>query len=278
MKRTPRVKRIFTPNSERREAASPHIVLAVVTDPSADDESTWWYEGTGLVRHWWLHVAPSRLTLPVGDAGSIFVRADVPVGGITDGGRTGAGVRVFVTTFVVNGDATTPVSGAVATFTVRDAAGAAVSSVTAPLGLVPAGGNETVDVQIDLAAPSSLWAPDHPYIYALETRVALASGEPADDAMTRFGARLGVLTSDRGFVLNGVPRRCSIRCIHIRTQVKGFCQHEDVAGLGRRLRSASTAFVSRSSRARAPMRGARRTALCHPSCSTSLTNAHACRA
>lgn len=196
-------------------------VLAVVTNPSADDEGTWWYEGSGLVRHWWLHVSPSRLTLPVGDAGSIFVRADVPADGITDGGRTGAGVRVRVTTVVVNGDATVSVNGAVATHTVRDTTGAAVGSVTAPFGLVPAGGNASVDAEIDLAAPASLWAPSHPYLYTLETRITLADGAPADDATTRFGARLGVFTADRGFFLNGV-----------RTQIRGFCQHEDVAGLG----------------------------------------------
>jgi beta-galactosidase len=195
-------------------------VLAVITDPSTDDEGTWWYEGAGLIRHWWLHAAPSRLTLPVA-GGGIFVRADVPADGITDGGRTGARVRVLVTAVVLNGDAAAPVDGAVATLTVRDASGAAVGAVTVPVGRVPAGGNATVEGEIALAAPTALWAPDHPYLYTLETRVVLAGGAPADDAATRFGARLGVFTANDGFSLNGV-----------RTQIRGFCQHEDVAGLG----------------------------------------------
>ena len=193
-------------------------VLALATDSSSDGEGTWWYEGAGLVRHWWLHFSPSpTLTIPL-LRGGVFVRANV-TGNISADGTVGDVVEVDVTTRVANSGAAA--AGVLVTATLLDAGGALVGAATATLPSIAAGGEAAATSRITLPA-ASLWSPDHPVLYTCAVAVTLLEGgAPADDMAVRFGVRRVVFDADRGLVLNGAS-----------VKIKGFCQHEDLAGLG----------------------------------------------
>jgi beta-galactosidase len=65
-----------------------------------------------------------------------------------------------------------------------------------------------------------VWSPDAPNLYGLTT--TLARGRNVVDAYhTTFGIRTTRWDADRGFFLNGRPLK-----------IKGFCNHEDHAGVG----------------------------------------------
>jgi hypothetical protein len=104
--------------------------------------------------------------------------------------------------------------------------------VRGPLAFVNAGGINTFkwgDVRIEnrvlgedgmrIRRPT-LWSPETPHLYTLETRLSYA-GKPVDRVLTRFGARTLRFDPKKGFFLNGKYR-----------QMKGVCLHHDLGSLG----------------------------------------------
>lgn len=79
-------------------------------------------------------------------------------------------------------------------------------------------GNETVMETFFVEEPD-LWSPEEPNLYLCRTTV-LGEGEP-DVLTTEFGFRSIKLDPDTGFWLNGENRK-----------LRGFCCHQDHAGLG----------------------------------------------
>lgn len=78
---------------------------------------------------------------------------------------------------------------------------------------IPLGQNFTV-------SHPHLWSPETPYLYSAHTRV-YADGQLADDYTTRFGIRTVEFVPDKGFFLNGQPRK-----------FQGVCNHHDLGPLG----------------------------------------------
>lgn len=65
-----------------------------------------------------------------------------------------------------------------------------------------------------------LWSPESPSLYTAVVSVK-ENGELLDEYTTRFGVRSIEISPEKGFVLNGVPRK-----------FKGVCLHHDLGPLG----------------------------------------------
>lgn len=76
-----------------------------------------------------------------------------------------------------------------------------------------------LNASMEVPSPS-LWSPENPTLYTLVTRL-LKKGKVVDENRTRFGIRSISFTKERGFRLNGVPRK-----------FKGVCLHHDLGPLG----------------------------------------------
>lgn len=66
-----------------------------------------------------------------------------------------------------------------------------------------------------------LWSPESPALYTAETEIADATGRVLDRYTTRFGVRSVEVIPERGFFLNGRPRK-----------FRGVCNHHDLGPLG----------------------------------------------
>ena len=66
----------------------------------------------------------------------------------------------------------------------------------------------------------SLWSPETPYLYKAVSRIFVDGGQ-VDEYVTRFGIRSVAVVPDKGFVLNGHPRK-----------FRGVCNHHDLGPLG----------------------------------------------
>src|SRR5688500_8615618 len=171
----------------------------------------WWYEGAGIYRHVWLvkthplHVAPN----------GTYVTSKL---------RRNGTAEVTIRTTVVND------SHDAIEFTFSSDTG--VSPVRA-MSLTKHGRDARVTTSARIAPWESivvthklivkrpkLWSPDQPNLYTL--RCTLKSGRTITDTYdTTFGIRTTRWDADRGFFLNGQPLK-----------LKGFCNHEDHAGVG----------------------------------------------
>lgn len=65
-----------------------------------------------------------------------------------------------------------------------------------------------------------LWSPETPYLYKAVSKV-YADGRQVDEYTTRFGIRSVAVVADKGFLLNGKPRK-----------FQGVCNHHDLGPLG----------------------------------------------
>ncbi|HEV2293083.1 MAG TPA: beta-galactosidase GalA [Tepidisphaeraceae bacterium] len=177
-------------------------VVAIRVDASLFEG--WWYEGAGIYRHVWLvktdplHIAPD----------GVIVTSKVL--------RNGTAAVTVRTTVVNESDeaiAFTIFSGmGVSPMNRRDARATNEARVAA---------SSSVEViQKLIARRPKLWSPDHPNLYTLTT--TLTRGRTiADTCHTTFGIRTTRWDASRGFFLNGKPLK-----------IKGFCCHEDHAGVG----------------------------------------------
>jgi beta-galactosidase len=155
-----------------------------------------WYSGSGIYRPVWLfienpvHIAlwGVSVTTPQVSYDSAVVRAQTMVSNESDSDQT-----VTVRSRILAEDGTVvdsdEVSGPVNTLAQR---------------------NFTQDLGVD---SPSLWSPDNPYLYHLETHV-LVDGQIVDIEDTPFGIRTIEFSPETGFLLNGVPLLMKGGCVH----------------------------------------------------------------
>ena len=93
-------------------------------------------------------------------------------------------------------------------------AGRATNDVT-----IPAGGKQSVEAKIEVANPHR-WDLDTPYLYSATSTIRQGASQ-SDRYVTEFGIRTIEYSRDKGFLLNGLPRRFN-----------GVCMHHDLGALG----------------------------------------------
>ena len=176
----------------------------------------WFYEGAGIYRHVWLVKTAPLAIAPDG----IFVysqfKNNVP-------GRT---AEIHVETRLLN--------------TLTNAAAATVKcEIISPDGKSLATFKETANVknlgQRDVKLEShvthpELWSPETPKLYHLITTVE-SGGKVVDGQETAFGIRTVAFDVTNGFLLNGKHY-----------ELKGTCNHQDMAGVGAALPDALQYF------------------------------------
>jgi beta-galactosidase len=94
---------------------------------------------------------------------------------------------------------------------------------------IPAKGKNTIHTYLIINKPV-LWSPESPNLYKLVTTV-LVSNNIVDQKETTFGIRTVAFDKDKGFLLNGQPY-----------ELKGTCNHQDMAGVGAALPDALQYF------------------------------------
>lgn len=77
-----------------------------------------------------------------------------------------------------------------------------------------------VEQNFEIEKPQ-LWSPESPALYTAETEISDATGRVLDRYTTRFGVRSVEVIPERGFFLNGRPRK-----------FRGVCNHHDLGPLG----------------------------------------------
>lgn len=102
---------------------------------------------------------------------------------------------------------------------VLDADGKAVAQMESPLSIA-ANSTNVADQTSQAITNPTLWHPDHPYLYTVETTV-LEGGKAVDEYTSPLGFRWFKFTADQGFFLNGE---------HF--YIKGANVHQDHAGWG----------------------------------------------
>lgn len=191
-----------------RANLTPHLnlggrnVVAVRIDNSAQPSARW-YTGSGLLRPAWLlvtapvRVAPDGVWVTTDELGSDVAKLTVETTLANDSDEAAA---VAVQHFVLSPDGKR-----------RELARQEV--VVAPHGTNPVRQSFTIQFP-------KLWAPEHPALYRLVTRV-LAAGKPLDEVTTVFGVRTVQVSAERGFELNGRP-----------IELNGGNVHHDTGPLG----------------------------------------------
>jgi beta-galactosidase len=176
-------------------------VIAVKLAP--EEKSSRWYPGAGIYRSVWLIVTGSQrvaqwgtyVTTPsVSDAtAAVNVRTELE-------NRAGEPARVTLETAIL------------------DASGKQVGRASNEV-TIPAGGKQSVEAKIDVAKPHR-WDMDDPYLYSAASTVR-ADGKQTDQYVTPFGIRTIEYSREKGFLLNGKPRKFN-----------GVCNHHDLGALG----------------------------------------------
>ncbi|RYU77810.1 beta-galactosidase GalB [Hymenobacter persicinus] len=105
---------------------------------------------------------------------------------------------------------------------IRDAAGKVLTTTTTTLAAAPG----TFEQQLVVAKPR-LWSPETPVLYTAVSRL-YAGDELKDEYRTRFGIRSFRFEADKGFFLNGQPRK-----------FRGVCNHHDLGPLGTAVNAAA---------------------------------------
>jgi beta-galactosidase len=176
-------------------------VLAVRLAP--EENSSRWYAGAGIYRNVWLNVTGGAR---VAQWGTYVTTPEV----------TDAKATVNIRTQLEN-RGSQPVKITLET-AVLEAAGKQVGHTTADAE-IPAGGKQTLETKVEVANPHR-WDLETPYLYTVASTVR-EGGRQSDRYLTPFGIRTIEYSKDRGFLLNGKPRK-----------FQGVCDHADLGALG----------------------------------------------
>ena len=162
----------------------------------ADSEQLegWWYEGAGIYRN---------VNLLIGEP--IYFKYNQTVV------KTELCGRVDVSALLVND---TP-EAAVRTveWSILDAEGSVIARTDSDVSIAPYSEQRVSSVLL-VDAPR-LWSIDTPYLYTLKIDA------DREETVQRFGIRTVAFDVDRGFLLNGEPKK-----------VRGACVHQDFGGVG----------------------------------------------
>ncbi|MBR3929826.1 MAG: DUF4982 domain-containing protein [Clostridia bacterium] len=154
----------------------------------------WWYEGAGIYRNVFLHIAPD-----------VYIKPDKTI--IKT--ETDGSARVITE---IRNERDSSFEGSVR-FEILSAEGAFVCAGAAP---VSASAYSEGKAEISLFIPSvHLWHVDDPYLYQLR----ISAGE--DEHIVPFGVRSVAFDANKGFLLNGRPLK-----------IRGACVHQDFGGVG----------------------------------------------
>jgi beta-galactosidase len=188
--------------SEHLQAGRNVLALRVDNTPVPTSR---FYHGSGIYGHVDLLVLPPVHVVP---DGGVFVRTIA-----LDGGRA----ELAVDTELRNDSAVT--ANVRVGHRVLDATGTCVAEADMAASRIPSesGGKVTCRVRFGGARR---WSPEEPYLYRLETTVAL-DGRTVDVHHTAFGVRTVAFQPDTGFWLNGWN-----------IKLKGVCEHQELGPMG----------------------------------------------
>jgi len=177
----------------------------------------WFYEGAGIYRHVWLDKTAPVAIAPDG----IFVyskfKNNMPEGD----------AEIYVETKLLN--AGTATKGSALEYEVLDPEGKSLVKVDSETAVIEQGQTEHKDLVLT-TGQYSLWSPENPKLYKLITTI-VADGKIVDRKETEFGIRTVAFDPTNGFLLNGQHY-----------ELKGTCNHQDMAGVGAALPDALQYF------------------------------------
>jgi len=176
----------------------------------------WFYEGAGIYRHVWLDKTAPLAIAPDG----IFVRSEFENN--TPQGQ--AAIKVDVRLL----NSQTNAADANIQCEIFSPNGQSLSHFEESAN-VEGDSKRTVKLASNVASPV-LWSPESPELYKLVTTVEVA-GNLADRVETAFGIRTVGFDPTNGFLLNGQHY-----------ELKGTCNHQDMAGVGVALPDALQSF------------------------------------
>ncbi|MGA2869781.1 MAG: sugar-binding domain-containing protein, partial [Verrucomicrobiota bacterium] len=177
----------------------------------------WFYEGAGIYRHVWLEKTAPVAIAPDGILVRSIFKHNVPNGS----------VEIFAQADVLN-RSTNFLSKAKGKFELISPEGESLwkKAVTIRFdGRMQDGFSATTKF-----GSYELWSPENPKLYKLITTVEV-DDNVVDRKETEFGIRTVAFDKDKGFLLNGQPY-----------ELKGTCNHQDMAGVGAALPDALQYF------------------------------------
>ena len=177
----------------------------------------WFYEGAGIYRHVWLEKTAPVAIAPDGILVRSIFKHNVPNGP----------VEIFAQADVLN-HSTNFLLKAKGEFELISPEGESLWKTKDTIRL-----DGRVQDSFSAAAKFGsyeLWSPESPKLYKLITTVEV-DGNVVDRKETEFGIRTVAFDKDKGFLLNGQPY-----------ELKGTCNHQDMAGVGAALPDALQYF------------------------------------
>jgi len=193
-------------------------VVAVKVDASQFEG--WFYEGAGIYRHVWLVKTAPVAIAPDGIFVSSEFKNNVPEGA----------AKIHVYTTVKN--SSTNDAGVMMGYQIIAPGGEAKTVKANPVfdqGIVIVNTDKEFIGTTEIKKPI-LWSPENPKLYKLITTVK-SDGTIVDRKETEFGIRTVAFDANKGFLLNGKPY-----------ELKGTCNHQDMAGVGAALPDALQYF------------------------------------
>ena len=157
-------------------------VNSIAVRADSDQYEGWWYEGAGIYRNVFLHIAEPVCLKPR----QTIIRTAL------DGTISAQCVLVNDTSEPFSGEAVFEIPGE--------------DSVRVPAEIAPFG-EASVHTALHIAHPKH-WHVDHPHLYTLTIRI----GEEVHTET--FGVRTAVFDAQRGFLLNGEPLKIRGACVH----------------------------------------------------------------
>ena len=177
----------------------------------------WFYEGAGIYRHVWLDKTAPVAIAPDG----IFVAT------IFSTKPNGRGYY-DVTATLINSQ-TNQVNGSIKCM-LDTPPGVENNEHTIETSFAILPGEKKDFILTGAFESLVLWSPENPKLYKLNTLVEV-DGKLVDRKETEFGIRTFAFDKDKGFLLNGQPY-----------ELKGTCNHQDMAGVGAALPDALQYF------------------------------------
>ncbi len=191
-------------------------VISVKVDASKFEG--WFYEGAGIYRHVWLDKTAPVAIAPDG----VFVYSKFENNTPTDK------VEIRIETSLLNSQNSS--AKASVSQQIINPDGHSTAKIEQDADVKPNSKSEVKSALIFNINNPVLWSPENPKLYKLITTVSM-DGKIVDQKETTFGIRTFAFDKEKGFLLNGQPY-----------ELKGTCNHQDMAGVGAALPDALQYF------------------------------------